>query len=185
MIHHILSAITDDLNSFLMRKNGAQEPVVELSALVNLDGSIAISGKNKVVCSLVNIRQDRTTYNMTLSKSEKKNPPVQLNLFILFSAYYQSDNYQEGLKALSNILGFFQGKQIFTPQNTSYLSGNIKKFTLELVDIDLNDIGNFWSALGGRHLPAVLYKCRLISITEDMILEDIPAIKGFNENPIN
>ncbi len=179
MIDQVMSAITSDLNGFLMRRMGVQENVVELSALVNLDGSVAFRGQNKVLCSLVSVQQERTSYNMPLGKGDLKNPPIQLSLFILFSAYYQPANYTEALKSLSSVIGFFQGKQVFTPQNTSKLDANVEKITVELFNFDIKELSNFWTAVGTKHLPSVLYKWRLLSITEDMILAETPQITGF------
>ncbi|MEM6380597.1 MAG: DUF4255 domain-containing protein [Bacteroidota bacterium] len=180
MIDHVLSTLVGDLNSYLMRRLESDESVVELSALVNLDGSVAFRGQNKILCSLVAVQQDRSTYNVPLSKTSLKNPPVQLNLFVLFSAYYQAANYREALKSLSSVIAFFQGKQVFTPQNTPGLHQSAEKIAVELFNFDLKELSHFWTAFGVKHLPSVLYRLRLVNVTEDMVLLDLPEITSFS-----
>jgi len=180
MIDHVLGTIVADLNSYLMRRLESEESIVELSALVNLDGSVAFRGQNKVLCSLVAVQQDRSTYNVPLSKKSLKNPPVQLNLYVLFSAYYQAANYRQSLKSLSSVIAFFQGKQVFTSQNTPGLHQDAEKISVELFNFDLKELSRFWTAFGVKHLPSVLYRLRLINVTEDMVLIDLPEITSYS-----
>lgn len=182
MIDHVLSTLVADLDAYLKRRLDSDESVVELSALVNLDGSVAFRGQNKVLCSLVAVQQDRSTYNVPLSKTALKNPPVQLNIYILFSAYFQAANYAQGLKALSNVIGFFQGKQVFTPQNTPGLNQGTDKISVELFNFDLKELSHFWTAFGVKHLPSALYRLRLLNITEDIILAELPEIISVDTN---
>ena len=174
-----MAAIRDELNSFFRRRTGITENMVELSELVNLDGSVAFSGQDKILCTLISVEQERTNINRTVGGGlERKNPPIDLNLYVLYSAYYQASNYEEALKSLSGIIGFFQGNQVFTAQNTPALNDGIQKLTVELMNLDVKELSNFWTAVGSKHLPSVLYKWRMISITENMILEELPQIKG-------
>jgi hypothetical protein len=176
MIHHVLQVISKDLNLFLKNRLSLNEDIVILSELVNQDGSVAISAENRIICTLLNIEQERVNLNSPLSKKALINPPINLNLFVLFSAFYASANYVEALKSLSLAIGFFQGKQVFTSANTPAFVAGIDKITVEMVNVEMNELSNFWTAVGSKHLPCVLYKFRMVSLTADMILEEYAEV---------
>lgn len=179
MIHHVLQVVSKDLNMFLKSRRdelAVNDDLVVLSELINQDGSVAVKTENRLICTLLNIEQERTNLNAPLNKQALINPPINLNLFVLFSAYYS--HYVEALKSLSLTIGFFQGKQVFTPANTAALGAGIDKITVEMINVEMNELSNFWTAIGSKHLPCVLYKFRMISITSDMILEEFTSISS-------
>jgi hypothetical protein len=176
MIQNVIPVIVRELNSYLGLRFGFNEQKVIISNLVGQDGSIAFKDENKVVCSLINIEQERVNLNAHFMKNAKTNPPVNLNLYLLFSAYFSSANYEEAFKFLTSVISFFQGKQVFTPSNTPLLDKNVDKITFEIVNLDLRELSNLWAALGAKYMPSVIYKLRMISIYEDMIIEEIPEI---------
>ena len=184
MIHTVLQVISKDLDTFLKPKiGGREEVVVVLSELMNnLDGSFAVATENRLICSLFNIEHERVNLNAPLGKTASVNPPFNLNLYVLFAAFYNPARYVDALKAMSLTIGFFQGKQVFNPSNTPGLDPAIEKITVELVNIDMKDMSNFWTALGAKQLPCILCKIRMISITSDMILEEFTAISGIGSD---
>jgi hypothetical protein len=183
MIDQVLQAISQDLNAFLRRRFGTQESLVILSPVVNQDGSSISQVQNKIACTLVNVEQEGAALNVSRSGIEKKNPPINLNLLVLFSGHFSAINYEEGLKYLSKVVGFFHGKQIFTHQNTPHLSEGVDKVTLEQVNLDLNEVGALWNALGTNHIPFVLYKLRLIGLGEELILQELPEVTAVRTEP--
>ena len=178
MIHHALQVVSKDLNQFLRNRLGVNEEVVLLSELVNQDGSVAMASENKVVCTLLNIEQERTNLNAPINTKVLANAPVNLNLYVLFSSYYSASNYLEALKALSLTVLFFQGKQVFTQANTPGLGPIVEKLTVEMVNVEMHELTNFWTAIGAKHLPCVLYKFRMLSIAAEAILEEISDIRS-------
>lgn len=157
------------------------DKMVVLGELMKLDGSPAVTTENVMICSLLNVEQERNNLNTPQGNSGVyKNPPFNLNLYVVFSAFYAS--YFEALKALSFTIGFFQGKLVFTPSNTPGLDSSIEKITLEIVNVDLKDLSNFWTALGAKHLPCIMFRIRMVSITSDIILEEIPEIRVLDTN---
>lgn len=181
MIHTVLQVIAKDLDAFLRGRFGGREEVVILSGLMNnLDGSFAVSTENRVVCSLLNIEQERLNANAPMGTRVLTNPPFNLNLYVLFSAFYKPDNYVDALKALSLTIGFFQGKQVFTPANTPGLDPAVEKLTVELVNVDMKDLGNLWTAVGAKHLPGILFKIRMLAISTDVVMEEITPITGLD-----
>ena len=187
MIYTVLEAIRNDLDTFLRRRvDAGRKEVVVLSELMNnADGAFAVSEENRLVCTLLNIEHERTNANAPTGTNVLVNPPFNLNLYVLFAAYYKPGNYEGALNALSLTIAFFQGKQVFTPANTPGLTPAIEKIIVEMVNVDLKDLSNFWTALGAKHLPCVLLKIRMVSITADMVLEEFTPITGIDVQSIN
>lgn len=183
MIHNVMLGLAKDLNTFLKKRLNHPEDVVILSELMNLDGTVAVNTENCVICSLLNIEHDRTGLNANLGDDTVvQNRPLSLNLYLLFSAFYGPGNYLEALKAISFILIFFQGKQVFTPANTAHLDASVSRIVVDLVNVDLKDLSNFWTALGAKHLPSILFRVRMLALSADTILEEIPDIKTLDTN---
>ncbi len=183
MIHTVLEVLTSELDQFLKpsMKVLPKENVVVLSALMNnADGAFAVETEGQVICSLFNIEQERSNLNAPNRSNAVVNPPFNLNLYVLFAAYYKPNRYIEALKAISYTIAFFQGKQVFTAANTPSLPPNIEKVVVEMVNIEMKDISNFWTTLGAKHLPSIMIKVRMLSITSDLVMEETTPILGYD-----
>ncbi len=178
MIANVLETLAKEVNQFFKLKYDLNEDVVVLSHLVSQDGSTPINAENKMVCSLLSIEQDRMNLNAAPSARVVKNPPIHLNAYLLFAANFNANNYVESLRVLSGLMAFFQGKQVFTPQNTPGLQNSLDKLTIEISNVELRDLSNLWGAIGAKQLPSILYKLRMISIDQERLLEELPAIEG-------
>lgn len=198
MIHTSLSFITNELNDYLKMRTGS--PAVDrvfLTSVATEGGGVVIPDKS-VGVSLINIEEDRvykdqkTTIINEQGNVEHLNPEIKLNLYILISANFQnndqndsSDDYVEGLKQLSFIISFFQAKNVFTPENSPSLASydpNLKKLVVELYSYSFEQLYNFWSVVGTKYLPSVLYKVRMITFQEREFFDStIPVEKiGIN-----
>lgn len=186
MIHSALEFLTQELNSFIKLKVG--DPLttrIFLSGVTN-EAGIAIPDQS-LGLSLINIEEERTNKDQqsrfvnALGKVEKRNPEIQLNLYVLITANFQnkqannsSDDYVEGLKQLSYAIAFFQSKNVFTPENSPALSGfdtKLSKIVVELYSYSFEQLYNFWSVVGAKYLPSVLYKVKTLQIQENAIQE--------------
>ncbi len=167
MIHEFIPIIAGELSDFLDSRFDTSEEPVTLSGIVNQDGTVAINGENKIVCTLVNIERDGSN-QMAGGGFSRGDLPVHINLYVLFSAFFT--DYAEGLKFISGVIGFFQANPTFT------YDGNTVK--VELHNIDFRELGNLWTAVGAKVLPSVLYKIRTLNMDEDNIRDEIPAISG-------
>lgn len=191
MIHTALEFITLTLNSHLKQINGIPDNLVSLTNIASEAGIIIPD--DSIGVSLVNIEEERTfkdqhyTFINAGGVVEKRNPEIKLNLYVLFAANYQRDGietdssgYIEGLKQLSNIISFFQATNVFTvdkyPQ-MAVMDPNLQKLVLELYSYTFEQMYNFWSVLGAKYLPSVLYKVRLVTIQEEELLGLDPAIE--------
>ena len=179
MIYEALYCLTEEMNEYFRNKLKINEEKIVLSGLVNQDGSIAIQGENKIIATLVNLEKENAqkTGGKSFSSSiGNQSPPIQLNIFVLFSAYFSSGNYPEALRFLSFVIAYFQHKSVFTQSNTSGLDPKIEKLTFEIMDVNADALSNMWSTLGAKYMPSVLYKMRMLSFDESVIREFRPTI---------
>lgn len=185
MINDALNLIVRELNQYI--SPGENDSTVVLGNIGFIEGS----GSNtadlsndtdlaKMVLSLVNVEEEKTLKNgphdfMRNGQIHYKNRPVVLNLYLLFSANFPV--YDTSLKRLSQVIAFFQGKNIFTVQNSPSLTAESEslkelKLILELNSLSFEQINHLWGSLGGKQVPFVLYKARLIEI-ESQVLQGI------------
>jgi hypothetical protein len=197
MIHSTLEFLAEEINAFVKLKVG--DPLtrrVYLSGVTNESG-IAIPDQS-LGLSLINIEEERTNKEQqskfinAVGKVEKRNPEIQLNLYALITANFQNkapiqntDDYAEGLKQLSYAISFFQSKNVFTPENTPAMANfdsNLKKIVVELYSYSFEQLYNFWSVVGAKYLPSVLYKVKTIQIQEKAIQESGDPIEQIFTN---
>lgn len=177
MIDSALFSIVNELNSTLNLKFNLNENRVVASNLLNLDGSLSIKDENRIVVSLVNIEEEKTaTPNGFGVPITGNNHPIYLNMYVLFYSLFNEKLYEESLKFISAIIGFFQSKKVFTPNNTSGLDQQIDKILVEINNISFHEQSNILSALGAKYAPCVLYKMRMVGIEESGINYSTPKI---------
>lgn len=181
MINKALEVLRDELEIYLKLVNSVVPPdgFIVLSNVAKQNGEWAIP-EDKLGMSLINIEEERIfkeqkfNFRNDAGDYEKYNPEIKLNLYVLFCANFvntSSDiNYQEGLKQLSNVISCFQGKNVFVPDNTPGMPAELKKLIVELYSYTFEQQYNFWSILGAKYLPSVLYRVRLVSYQEKRLL---------------
>lgn len=174
MIYEALQIISEQLDSYL--STSGLSNLVELENIALLETTSENSGKlnNKVVLTLLNLKEEATLKNLpnyaviNKTTTEYKNPPIHLNLYLLISA--NCNTYINSLRCISKTIEFFQGKRIFTSENTVYETKEdfeiLESFKLitELYTPTFEELNYIWGTLGGRQLPSVIYKIQLIEI---------------------
>ncbi|CAL2090238.1 DUF4255 domain-containing protein [Tenacibaculum sp. 190524A02b] len=190
MIFEILQIITEELNNYL------DEKAVSLANIAMADGEGNSPGNSPdISLTLINLQEEfalKNTPNNRISGTSVnyKNPKVYLNLYVLFSIDKQT--YTESLKSLTKIIAFFQGKKVFTHNNTNYdgIDGldDLKsfKFITQLYTPTFEELNFIWGTLGGKQYPSVLYKVTLLEIEREVITKQGVVISGVeNKNLIN
>ena len=51
------------------------------------------------------------------------------------------------------------------------------RFTMELYTLTFEQINHLWGSLGGRQIPFVMYKLRLVSLSERAVVREVPLIE--------
>jgi hypothetical protein len=180
MIYSVLNTVGEKLNFYLKNRFSLGEDKVLLSNIVNQDGSLAITESDKVVITLVNIQEETISSRVNSNMDQMR--PINLNLYIMCSAYFIDKNYPESLKFLSAVISFFQANCVFNHNNTPDLDINVEKLTFEIVNQDLQGQSHLWGTLGGKYLPSVLYKVRMVTIQEGNVENDYSRISGLGSN---
>lgn len=177
MIDQVLDFLRSQLDSYLRLKldPSSSSSFIQLANIAWHDTESAAGAgtdKSNAFISLVNIEEDR------ISKSQEnfvrkdntiiyKNPKVFLNLYLLFSVNLSS--YTESLKRLSYIIQFFQYQNVFTPLTTPSLPADVEELIFDLYTLSFQDLNNLWGIMGSKYLPSVMYKLRVIPISEEFI----------------
>jgi hypothetical protein len=176
VIDQALDFLRIQLDNYLRMKLDplTSTPFIQLANIAWHDSettSGAAGDSSDAFISLINIEEDR------ISRSQDpfargpgntivyKNPKVYLNLYLLFSVNLSS--YVESLKRLSYIIQFFQWRNAFTPLNFPSLPAGIQELIFDLYTPNFQDLNNLWGIMGSKYLPSVIYKMRLITISEE------------------
>lgn len=190
MIYKALEIVTAQLNTFIPPMSGQSVALVGNIAF-NDSGDQADAIQNRVVVSLVNMEEEATMKNARLTRVQGNfngvsyhNPKINLNLYMLFSANYT--DYANALRRLSQVVLFFQGKNIFTFQNSPMAEELPQEFRLilNLHTLSFEQINHLWGSLGGKQVPSVLYKARLISIEAEQPKSTGPIIEHIKSSEI-
>ena len=201
MIKDTLELLKQELQQFVAPISPPGENAVALGNIAFVEDSTQNSKlQNKLVISLVNLEEESVFKNNSFYRKVsgrddllRANPPVHLNLYILISAYFP-DLYENALIYLSRAVQFFQGKNSFTIQNSQQSINNIGatnlngdfKLIMDLYTLTFEQINHLWGSLGGKQLPFVMYKCRLIRLDHDFLKNQAPLIENIDseDNPI-
>lgn len=170
-----MSCLTDEINAWFKTKLKISEDKVILSGMVNPDGSVAIREENKIIVTLVNVEKE--TVGQTGAVPHMSSP-LNLNLYILFSAWFAAANYQEALRFLSFVMGFLQQKNVFNRSNTPQMDDGIAKMIFEMENLTAEKLNNMWSTLGAKYMPSVMYKVRMLTIDGSIVREFRPSVSG-------
>lgn len=180
MIKDALRFIIDQLNAFIQPIDpGNADDMVVLGNIALVDAyndDQASPLQNRIVASVVNVEQDsvlrnlpRTTVRLENGNAQARTQeaPVIINLYVMFSA--NNTNYENALYYLSAIVAFFQQTQVFTPtppiSNPPFQSvPSFEKMIFDLYTMSFEEQNHLWGTLGGKYIPSVLYKVRLVAI---------------------
>lgn len=185
MIQQVLPVVVEELNEYLKSKFNAIEDKVILSGIIDQDGSIAVESSNKIIATLVFIDRDIPSKSGAANQFSGSQyyefaPPVNINLTIMFSALFNKNHYVEALKYISGVIYFFQNKPFFNAQNSPKLGKSVDKLYFDLLSVSPQELMNVYSILGAKYMPSVLYKMKMLTFTQDNIVNELPAIKGID-----
>lgn len=184
MIDIALTYIRDVLNESFRNQFTLTEKKVVLSNIVKADGASAEKVEGKIVFFLVNLEEVSILKN-SINRSSgisgsftQTSPPLHLNMQILFCANFDSSVYIEGLQYLSAVIRFFQINKKIEIKNSGNSNQKIDSLTFELCKLDYDQLSHLWSAIGGKLMPAVLYKVGMLVFDDTPVTRIIPTIKN-------
>ena len=186
MIFEVLQVLSEEVNSYFEGNPVTLDNVATLESEIGGD----TQDTSDVLLSVLNLQEEYTLKNHSnnyISGNDVyyKNPKVHLNMYVLFSGV--NSTYTEALKSISKILEFFQGKKVFTQDNTVYdrdVEGMEKlrnfKFIVSLYTPTFEELNFIWGTLGGKQYPSAIYKVTLLEIERDTVLEQGTEITGLD-----
>lgn len=181
MINLAIQLLTTRLNQYLRGIYNLNEDVVVVSNLLEIDGSLASNINNRLVVFLVNIEKDSVPFRQ-LNQHEagergvRTSVPLYFNLYLMMTANFTGNNYPEALKFLSSTIYFFQKNHVITHQTAPEMDDRIEKLILDIENLSIQDLSNVWGALGGKYLPSIFYKVRMVAFDTEDILGRIPIV---------
>jgi len=193
MIDKAISLFRDELQSYINTRD-ASTVIIDNVGLFETSRGDTLT--NSIIITLVNIEEESTLKNQPVprkpfaTKAIYENPPVCLNLYILITCNYSGTDYIHALNRLALVVQFLQSKNSFS-SSSSVMGGNIDfgdpeiirlKFTMELYTLTFEQINHLWGSLGGRQMPFVMYKLRLVSVTEHATVREVPLIEEIETN---
>lgn len=182
MISAAIGHLAFQLNQQFKNNFQLVEDVVVVSNLVELDGSVAPNASNKLVLTLVNIEKDTLPFRTNAGargRDERllqNSTPLFVNLYLMMSANFGAGNYAEALKYISHGIAFFQQRPMFDQHNSPGLDERIERLALDIENLPIADLNNLWSLLGGRYLPSMYYKVRMMTIDANALTGQVPVI---------
>lgn len=192
MIFDAMKLIQTALQQYILdvEQSQANQEIVILDniALAEELGGNRDNLNERVVMSLVNLQEEVTLKNESYHRLENgrtvyRNPPIYLNLFILFSVLH-SGQYETSLKRLSRVIEFFQWKKELsfttTPVSTN-ISHEVQIFT-DLYSLTFEQLNYLWGSLGGKQVPFVLYRARLVAVEAEKRLAESQPITEISIN---
>jgi hypothetical protein len=183
MIDEVLTLLKNKLNRYFRAQTLLQEDKAVFLTGENTD-PIAFP-LNTVVPLLINIEEEKLLrptnryqghYDNAAGVLTGKNPPISLNLFVLFVCRFSA--YEQSLKFLSHIIRFFQQNLLLDEENCLELKNHpeIQQLRLELVTLPLAQQNELWNALKTPYHPSALYKVGIL-VFQDSGKESVASVK--------
>jgi len=181
----LINIIVKQLNLYIKSVGGAsQDESTDPVILGNMAMSKIAGGNDnnleeRVIVSLVNVAEESSLKNTPGirkigSQSIELQPPIHVNLYLLFAA--NLSNYSLAIEYLLRVMEFFQSKKIFKFKNAPIASadpsmverqGDIE-ICMELHTLSFEQLNDLWGSLGGKQVPFVMYRARLIPIQMEL-----------------
>jgi hypothetical protein len=162
--------LAEEFNAHLLRRMGSASSCrMKPGPLVDDGGKLAIE-EGTIGLVLINIEEERTTRaqlpeRVSIEGQEVILPPeIRLNLTLMAAANMGS--YNLTLKALSQVLIFFQAHPVFAATDYPSLDGQIGKLCVDMQSVSHETLNQIWATLGAKYLPSVLYRVRLITLQD-------------------
>lgn len=184
MIRTALEFIKTELDAFVADRendpaNYAAGNIVDINSIVLPNGNINLDSNKHITITLAGMEEERREgkrpYIMPADDNKflKLNPPIEINLFLLFIAH--SSNYETALRDLSDVIAFFQTNVVFDEQRFPNLNASvtepdikpwqlIERLSFRLSNLSFEQQNNLWAMFGGKYIPSALYKMTLLTI---------------------
>ena len=185
MIFDAMRLIQAALQQYFLEVEPGSSPqgvILENIAMTKAVGGEKEVADGQVLMTLVNLQEEATLKNephhrLRNGRTLYQNPPIYLNFFVLFSVP-NGVNYGRSLQRLSRVIEFFQWRKelssINSPttinifDNVSRTVQNIR-ILADLYSLTFEQLNYLWGSLGGKQVPFVLYRFRLVIVDAEKL----------------
>lgn len=179
MIHLAIAQLVEELNAYLKVRTGDDQDRVVAGSLFDLSGTPNAKTRDKVVAGLVNVEENCVYRSLDIYRTradginERIKPKVRLNVYLLFVG--NLDKYDEALKAIANVIGFFQQRGAFTVTGNG--SEGASRIVLELHSLSFEQQNHLWAALGAKYMPSVVYKAGIVDVRDAQVEAEVSPVE--------
>lgn len=189
MIHHAVGLVANRLNQHLKVRLQSPDDLVAVSTLTDHEGKPAAQVRNRLVLFVTDICEETAARSVQPRRTSGDRmavtaQPVHLNVFFMTCANFDPQNYLEALKVLSHSVQFFQSNQLLNQQNAPEMPPGLEQLNCEINNLAEDTNSHLWGIHGGRYVPSVHYKMRLITIDSDTLIEEQPLVTGVDTDVI-
>ena len=189
MIYEALNTIVGLINEYISPGLTDEPLILANISKVNDGDDFTVGMQDKLVLSIVNVEEDkaaRIPENFIKQNSliMYKNPAIHLNITLLFAATH---NYDNAIPLLEKVIRFFQRKYVFVPADTPEIDqiNQVNNFTIEKLifdwmNLNLEQVHQLWTTLGGHYMPSVAFKMRMLTIDDNLIEQEAMPIKNID-----
>ena len=170
MLDLALQFLSDEVSGFLHVRTGSDAVKAKPVRLIDEAGKYVVED-GAIGVHLVNLEEERAFRSqrpestVVAGQQVTLEPALKLNLHVLFAAHFKL--YDQALKYLSHVLTFFQSHPVVTPEEYPALDTRIEKLTVELETLSYEQLNQIWAFLGGKHLPSVMYRVRMVTLQDE------------------
>ncbi len=185
MLEAAIGLIAAQLNQALRSAFQLSEDLVVITNLVDVNGSVPVNAANKLVVFLANIERETLVATQGARAAVaggdrdaivQTSAAVHLNLMLMFAANFGGGKYTEALKLISATIAFFQGRALFDHHTSPDLDPRIERLVLEIENLNVAELSNLWGILGGKYVPSILYRMRMVTFDSGQITRLAPRI---------
>jgi len=180
VIHLAVAQVVDELNAYLnLRSPGLTQERVVAGSLYDLAGALNTKTRDRLVASVINVEENRIYHSLDTYQTrpdgmnERVKPKVRVNVYLLFAG--NLDKYDEALKAISNVIGFFQRRNAFVVSGNG--SEDASRVVFELYSLTFEQQNHLWAALGAKYVPSVIYKAGIVDIRDTQVEAEVPPVE--------
>ncbi len=169
MIDAALAFLVKELNGYLLARTGESFGDAQLTPPVDDVGRWVIADDH-IGVSLLNVDEERVLKaqvpeaTWVNGRQVMLEPEVKLNLDVLFAAKFKQ--YPQSLKYLSRVVTFFQAHPRFVSDEYPGLDPAIERLVPELRSLGFEQLNQLWAFVGGKQLPSVVYRVRLVALQD-------------------
>ncbi len=166
---HMATLLSDHLSIYY----SSVEKLVEVGSAKPQPGTEA---PNKIILTLLNIERETgvgpavSIRSQTTGNLSKTAASWYFNLFFVMAAVFEGKRYVESVEKLGTAIGFLQQYNTLTLPDGS-------RIVVEPVTVNMQELNNIWSMMGGQHYPSFLGKIRLLAVDGGQIDRTVPRIR--------